>query len=69
MEPSSSRGNSRQADGSVDLYYGSTAPKGKEEHWVQTVSGQGWWAYPRFYAPTKEYFDKSWSMGDFEKLK
>jgi hypothetical protein len=31
--------------------------------------GQGWWVYLRFYAPTKAYFDKSWSMGDFEKAK
>ena len=30
---------------------------------------QGWWVYLRFYAPTKAYFDKSWSMGDFEKVK
>jgi hypothetical protein len=54
---------------SVDLYYGPTAPKGKEKNWVQTIPGQGWWVYLRFYAPTKAYFDKSWSIGNFEKLK
>ena len=43
------------------------APKGKEKNWVQTIPGQGWWVYLRFYAPTKAYFDKSWSMGDFRK--
>jgi len=59
----------KNSDGSVDLYYGPTAPKGKEKNWVQTIPGQGWWVYLRFYAPTKAYFDKSWSMGDFEKLK
>ena len=58
----------KNADGSIDLYYGPTAPKGKEKNWVQTIPGQGWWVYLRFYAPTKAYFDKSWSMGDFEKL-
>ncbi len=55
-------------DGSVDLYYGPTPPKGKEKNWVQTIPGRGWWVYLRFYAPTKAYFDKSWSMGNFEKI-
>ncbi len=59
----------KNADGSITLYYGPTAPKGKEQNWVQTIPGQGWWVYLRFYAPTKAYFDKSWTMGDFEKTK
>jgi hypothetical protein len=54
-------------DGSVDLYFGPTAPAGKEANWVQTIPGEGWWVYLRFYAPTKAYFDKSWSMPDFER--
>jgi hypothetical protein len=58
----------KNADGSIDLYYGPKAPKGKEKNWVQTIPGQGWWVYLRFYAPTKAYFDKSWSIGDFEKI-
>jgi hypothetical protein len=59
----------KNADGSVDLYYGPTAPKGKEKNWVQTIPGQGWWVYLRFYAPTEAYFNKSWAMPDFEKVK
>ena len=59
----------KNKDGSFDLYYGPTAPKGKEKNWVQTIPGQGWWVYLRFYAPTKAYFDKSWSIGDFQKVK
>ena len=55
-------------DRSIDLYYGPTAPKGKEKNWVQTIPGQGWWVYLRFYAPTKAYFDKSWAMPDFENI-
>ncbi len=57
----------KNADGSVDLNFGPTAPKGKEKNWVQTIPGQGWWVYLRFYAPTKAYFDKSWTIGDFAK--
>jgi hypothetical protein len=59
----------KNADGSFDLYYGPKPPKGKEKNWVQTIPGQGWWVYLRFYAPTKAYFDKSWSIGDFDKVK
>lgn len=59
----------KNKDGSFDLYYGPTAPKGNEKNWVQTIPGQGWWVYLRFYAPTKAYFDKSWSIGDFKKVK
>ena len=45
----------KNKDGSIDLYYGPTAPKGKEKNWVQTIPGQGWWVYLRFYAPTKVF--------------
>ena len=44
-----------------------TDEKARDE--FQTIPGQGWWVYLRFYAPTKAYFDKSWSMGDFENVK
>jgi len=30
------------ADTSVDVWFGSTAPKGHEANWVQTVPGKGW---------------------------
>ena len=53
----------------MELYFGPTAPTGKEKNWVQTIPGQGWWVYLRFYAPTQAYFDKSWAMPDFEKVK
>jgi hypothetical protein len=29
-------------DGSVDVYFGPTAPAGEEKNWVQTVPGKGW---------------------------
>jgi hypothetical protein len=59
----------KNADGSVDLYYGPKSPDGNEKNWIQTIPGQGWFVYLRFYAPSKAFFDKSWSMGDFEKVK
>nr|WP_319396883.1 DUF1254 domain-containing protein [uncultured Desulfobacter sp.] len=58
----------KNKDGSVDLYFGPEAPKGKEKNWIPTVPGRGWFAYFRFYAPTKAYFDRSWSLPDIEKV-
>lgn len=59
----------KNADGSVDLYFGPTAPAGKEQNWVQTVPGKHWFAYYRFYGPTEQYFDKSWKSGDITEIK
>ncbi|MDJ0521595.1 MAG: DUF1254 domain-containing protein [Planctomycetota bacterium] len=56
-------------DGSVDLYFGPTAPKGKESNWVKTLPGKGWFTYFRLYAPTKEFFDRSWVLNDIERVK
>lgn len=65
-----SRGDLVQnADGSVDLYFGPTAPPGKEKNWVPTLPDRGWFAYFRFYAPTEPYFDLTWSLPDIEKVK
>jgi hypothetical protein len=49
----------KNRDGSVDLYFGPTAPAGKEKNWVQTNPGKHWFTYMRFYGPTTAYFDKS----------
>jgi hypothetical protein len=59
----------KNADGSVDVFFGPTEPKGHEKNWVQTVPGKGWFPYFRFYAPTEAFFDKSWALADIEKVK
>jgi hypothetical protein len=59
----------KNADGSVDIYCGPDSPAGFETNWIPTVPGKSWFAYFRFYEPTAAYFDKSWPLGDFEKLK
>jgi hypothetical protein len=56
------------ADGSMDVYFGPTAPAGKEANWVQTEPGKGWFAYFRFYGPTEAFFDKSWTLPDVVKV-
>lgn len=55
-------------DGSVDLYFGPTAPVGYENNWVETVPGRGWWVWFRFYSPAEAFFDKSWQLTDFVKM-
>lgn len=58
----------RNADGSVDLYIGPTAPKGFEKNHMKTVGTDGWFVYFRLYAPEQAFFDKTFKLGDFERL-
>lgn len=53
-------------DGSIDLYIGDKAPKGMESNFMKTVGKDGWFVYFRLYAPTEPFFDKSFSLPDFE---
>lgn len=57
------------ADGSVDIYFGPTAPKGMESNWIPTVPGRAWFTYLRLYAPLEPYFNKSWPLPDIERLR
>lgn len=54
----------KNPDGSLDLYFGPSAPKGLESNWVQTLPGKHWFSYFRLYAPTEAYFDKRWKLDD-----
>jgi len=56
------------ADGSIDIYFGPTAPAGKENNWVQTVPGKGWFTLFRFYGPLAPYFDKTWIPDDIVEM-
>ena len=55
-------------DGSTDLYFGPTAPDGKESNWLQTVPGKGWWTILRLYNPTQAFFDKTWQPGEIQPV-
>jgi hypothetical protein len=52
------------SDGSVDVYFGPTAPADKERNWIQTVAGAGWFPLVRFYGPLQPFFDKTWKPDD-----
>jgi hypothetical protein len=67
----SSRDNiAKNDDGSVDLYFGPTAPAGiPETNWIKTLPGKGWFTYFRLYGPTQPYFDRSWVLPDIERVR
>ena len=55
-------------DGSVDLYIGPHPPTGYEKNFMKTVGDDGWFVYFRLYAPLQPFFDKSFSLSDFEMV-
>jgi hypothetical protein len=59
----------KNADGSVDIYFGPEKPKGSNRNYIKTLSGKGWFPYFRFYAPSEAYFDKTWKLEDIEEIK
>jgi hypothetical protein len=71
--PRSSRGSQSQglqknADGSVDIYFGPKAPAGKDSNWVPTNSSGQFEVLFRFYGPEKPLFDKTWKLPDIERI-
>lgn len=55
-------------DGSVDVYFGPTAPAGKQANWVPTKIGGQFEAMFRLYGPQKALFEKTWNLPDIEKV-
>jgi hypothetical protein len=56
-------------DGSIDIYFGPKAPKGKEANWIQTRAKKGWFCLLRLYSPTEPWFDKTWRPSEIELIK
>ena len=59
----------KNTDGSVDLYFGPAAPKGKENNWIQSNKGQSFFVYLRLYGPEQAYFDQTYPMNKIQKIK
>ena len=57
----------KNADGSVDIWFGPKAPEGKESNWVPTDPNRRFELMFRLYGPTKALFDKAWTLPDVEK--
>jgi hypothetical protein len=65
---SSTRGVDANPDGSVDIYFGQKAPKGKERNFIKTDPDKGFFVAFRFYGPLEGYIEKTWVMNDFELI-
>jgi hypothetical protein len=58
----------KNADGSMDIYFGPKAPVGKDSNWVPTDPQRGFELLFRLYSPKKELFEKKWALPDVEKV-
>jgi hypothetical protein len=58
----------KNADGSVDVYFGPNAPAGKDSNWVPTDANGKFEVIFRLYGPEKALFDKTWKLPDIQKI-
>ena len=58
----------KNADGTVDIYFGPKAPEGHESNWLYTQPGEKWFPWFRVYGPEKAILDKSWRLPDIERV-
>jgi hypothetical protein len=58
----------KNADGSVDIYFGPAPPAGRESNWLYTKPGEKWFTWFRVFGPEKAVFDKSWKLPDIEMV-
>ena len=61
-------GLQKNADGSVDIFFGPSAPAAKESNWIPTDPNGRFEVLARFYGPQKPLFDKTWKLNDIEKV-
>ena len=66
---SNTPGLQKNADGSMDVYFGPKAPEGQESNWVPTSAAGKFEVLFRLYGPEKPFFDKTWKLPDIEKVK
>jgi hypothetical protein len=65
---SNTTGLQKNADGSVDVYFGPKPPTDKESNWVPTKTNGQFEALFRFYGPEQPLFDKTWKLPDIEEV-
>ncbi len=57
----------KNADGSVDIYFGQKAPKGKESNWLPTDPKRRFFLLARFYGPEPAILDGSFELNNIER--
>lgn len=65
---SQTSGMEKNTDGSFDVFFGPTAPEGKEGNWLQTVPNKSWFTILRMYGPLEPWIDKSWRPGEIKAM-
>ncbi|WP_175585515.1 DUF1254 domain-containing protein [Nocardia cyriacigeorgica] len=58
----------KEPDGSIALWFGPTAPAGKERNWIQTLPGKSWFPILRLYGPLQPWIDKQWRPSELEEI-
>jgi hypothetical protein len=61
-------GVQKNADGSVDVWFGPKAPAGKEANWVPTDPNRKFELLFRLYGPQEPFFKKEWKLPDVERV-
>jgi hypothetical protein len=64
-----SDGLEKNPDGSVDVYFGPSAPAGRNGNWVPTDPKGQFELLFRLYGPEKPFFDKQWKLPDVSEAK
>ncbi len=58
----------KNADGSIDVYFGSKAPPGQQANWIPTDPARRFELMFRLYGPKPEFFEKKWRLPDVESV-
>jgi hypothetical protein len=58
----------KNADGSVDIYFGPSRPAGGTANWIYTAPDRPWFSVLRLHAPERAVFEKTWRMPDIEQV-
>ena len=56
-------------DDSIDIYFGPSAPDGKEGNWIKTIPGDDWKMIIRLYGHTECSGKRTWKPGEIQKMK
>ena len=56
-------------DGSIEVYFGTDAPTGKEDPWIKTIPGKGFFVTFRIYGPEAPAFDGTWKLDNIVEMK
>jgi hypothetical protein len=57
-------------DGSTTVHFAAAKPDGVPEgNWIQTDPERGFFAILRLYSPLEGFFDKSWQVGEIERVR